>query len=331
MMADYLNLRPRFMDDTDIGGASFGLQLNRAALGISAGLFNCAVIGYGACTRSQAVRLGTRNFDDVMGRDVMPFPDSFMEPYGATIVGYVGMLTARYMHQYGLTSEHLAGVAVSARNHAILNPQAAMRRPITVADVLSSPVIASPIHRLDCCIISDGAAAIVVVPADRARDCRKSPVWLEGFGEATTNSRGGHCDWVGDFKEMTGQAGELAYQMAGVTPSDIDVACLYDAFTIMVVQELEALRLCPSGEAGGFIEAGEIDLGGRLPVNPDGGGLSSNHPGRRGVFLLVEAVRQLRHECGRRQVAGARHAIVSATGSPYMGVQGTSVHILGVG
>jgi acetyl-CoA C-acetyltransferase len=329
MMADYLNIRPRFVDDTDIGGASFGVHLNRAILGINAGLFRCAVIGYGACTRSQGIRVGTRNWDDLMGRDVLPFPDSFMEPFGTTIVGYVGMVTHRYMHDTGLTREQLARVPVSAREHAARNPDAAMREPITIEDVLSSPVIASPIHRLDCCIISDGAGALVVSSPELAKSAPKEPVWILGFGEAVCNSKGGKADWVADFREMTAEAGDQAFSIAGVERSAIDTAMVYDAFSVTVVQAIEALGLCGDTHPGEFVAGGCIDLGGPLPVNPDGGGLSSNHPGRRGLFLLIEAVRQLRNECNGRQVGGAALALVNASGSAYMGVQGSTTHILG--
>ncbi|TCK21908.1 thiolase C-terminal domain-containing protein [Pseudonocardia endophytica] len=328
MMCDYLNLRPKFVDETDIGGASFGLFLNRAVMAIEAGLIRTAVISYGACTRSQAVKVGTRNFGDLIGRPTMPFPDAFMEPYGTTIIGYIGMLMQRQMFEYGLTPEQSASVAVAARRYAALNPDAAKRREITVDEVLASPVIASPVHRLECCVITDGGGAIVLTSAKRAATLRKDPVYVLGIGEAVANSNGGYADWNTDFTEITRASAEQAYAMAGVTPSDVDVAQVYDAFTIATILGLEGLGLCKPGEAGPFIEAGGIDPGGPLPVNTDGGGLCSNHPGRRGLFLLIEAVRQLRGEAPGYQVRDPDLALVYGTGSAYMGVQGSAVAIL---
>jgi acetyl-CoA C-acetyltransferase len=203
-----------------------------------------------------------------------------------------------------------------------------MRKPITVDDVLSSPMIATPVHRLDCCIITDGAGALVLTTPDRARSLRKPPIWVRGFGEGIINSRGGHSDWIADYYEMMGAASDRAYQMAGITPADVDLAEIYDAFSVATLQGLEATRLCAPGEAGAFVEGGGIDPGGDLPVNTDGGGLASNHPGRRGLFLLIDAVRQLRGEAAGWQVPDATNALISATGSAYMGVQGSAVTIL---
>ena len=328
MLCDYLNLRPKFVDETDIGGAAFGLFVNRAVMAINAGIIDTAVISYGACTRSQAVKVGTRNFGDLIGRPPMPFPDAFMEPYGTTIIGFIGMLMQRYMHVFGLTPEQSAAVAVTARKYAALNPQAFKRRPITVDEVLASPMIASPVHRLECCVITDGGGAIVLTNPDRARSLRKEPVWVLGFGEAVTNSNGGKSDYVTDYTDITRVSAERAYGMAGIRPADVDVAQVYDAFTIATILGLEGLGLCAPGEAGSFIESGGIDPGGALPVNTDGGGMSSNHPGRRGIFLLIEAVRQLRGEAPGFQVPDPNIALVYGTGSAYMGVQGSAVTIL---
>ena len=328
MLCDYLNLRPKFIDETDIGGAAFGLFLNRAVTAISAGLIETAVIGYGACTRSQATKVGTRNFGDLIGRPTMPYPDAFMEPFGTTIIGYIGMLMQRQMYEHGITPEQLASVSVAARKYGAVNPEAVMRKPITVDDVLNSPMIATPVHRLDCCIITDGGGAVVLTTPERARDLRKPPIWVRGFGEAVTNSVGGHSNWFGDWAEMTRIAADRAYEMAGITPADVDVAQVYDAFTVAVPIALETLGLCAPGDAGAFIEAGGIDPGGRIPVNTDGGGLCSNHPGRRGLFLLIEAVRQLRGEAPGWQAPDPQIAAVSASGSAYIGVQGGAVAIL---
>jgi acetyl-CoA C-acetyltransferase len=193
---------------------------------------------------------------------------------------------------------------------------------------LSSPVIATPVHRLECCIITDGGGALVLTTPDRAKSLRKPPIWVRGFGEGVINSRGGHSDWIADYYELMGAASKEAYEMAGVAPSEIDVAEIYDAFTIATLQGLEATGLCAPGEAAAMMEAGAFDPDGQLAVNTDGGGMCSNHPGRRGLFLLIDAVRQLRGEAAGWQAADPTHALISATGSAYMGVQGAAVSIL---
>jgi acetyl-CoA acetyltransferase len=215
------------------------------------------------------------------------------------------------MHQYGTRSEQLAEIAVAMRRHASLNPEAKMRRPITVEDVMASRLIADPLHLLDCCIISDGGGALVVTRAERARDLRRPPVLVQGSGEAVWHRGTGAPDLL---QIAARQSGERAFAMAGAAPSDIDFCTIYDSFTITVLLTLENLGFCKPGEGGAFVENGRIALGGALPVNPDGGGLSSNHPGMRGIFLVIEAVRQLRGECGPRQVQGAELACVHGTG-----------------
>ena len=186
-----------------------------------------------------------------------------------------------------------------------------MRKPISVEDVLESRVISSPLHLLDCCIISDGGGAVVVTSAERARDLAKPPVLLRGCGEAVAHQETGSPDLL---TMAARQSGENALQMAGVGPGDIDFCTIYDSFTITVVLTLENLGFCKPGEGGAFVEGGRIEIGGDLPVNPDGGGLSSNHPGMRGIFLVIEAVRQLRGEAGERQVGDARLGLVHGTG-----------------
>jgi acetyl-CoA acetyltransferase len=215
------------------------------------------------------------------------------------------------MQRYGTTSEQLAEIAVTMRRHAGLNPNAKMRAPITVDDVMSSRVISSPLHLLDCCIISDGGGAVVVTSLERARDLDTKPVRLLGCGEAVTHQEIGSPDLLTIAAK---QSGDRAFAMAGLQRSDIDLAMIYDSFTITVLATLENLGFCGPGEGGDFVADGRIGLGGALPVNPDGGGLSSNHPGMRGIFLVIEAVKQLRGECGERQVAGAEIALAHGTG-----------------
>jgi len=329
MAADYLNLKPKFIDETDVGGASLGYYVNRAVLGIHAGLFKCALIAYGATTRSRRVNVGTVSYNQLTGTEMVPIPDAFEQIYGTTVIAFMGMLTQRYMHETGLTSEQLAHVATTMRGHAMLNPDAMRREPITVEDVLTSPIIATPLHKLDCCVVSDGAGALVVAHPDLFAECSKPPVWIRGFGESLMTHGGGKTNWASESREMVSRACQDAFAMAGRSPRDIDTAMIYDAFTFNVVVDLEGAGFCKVGEGGSFAAAGEMKLdGGSLPVNPDGGGLASNHPGRRGIFMFIEAVRQLRGEAIGRQVRNAKVAMCTATGAAFLARRGSAAHIL---
>ncbi|MGD6741795.1 thiolase C-terminal domain-containing protein [Streptomyces sp. BH106] len=331
MAADYLGIKPNFIDETDVGGASFGYYVNRAVLAIQSGMAKCALITYGANTRSRKIKVGTIGYNQLSIQEVLPTPDSFEQIYGTTVVSFMGMVAKRYMHDYGLTSEQLASVAVTMREHAALNPQALYRDPMTVDDVLNSPVIASPLHRNDCCVISDGGAALVLVHPDLIPDTRKKPVRILGFGESYMGHGGGLTDWAAESREMVKRACDQAYDMSGLGPQDVDTAMIYDAFTLNVPIDLEGAGFCKVGEGGAFAADGNLRLnGGSLPTNPDGGGLSSNHPGRRGIFLFVEAVRQLREEAAGRQVQGARTALCTATGAAFLARRGSAAHLLGV-
>ena len=303
--AEYLNLKPRYIDGTNIGGSSFVAHVNHAAAAIHAGLAEVALIVYGSTAASNATAIGTS------GRGGGDPASAFQAPYGLTTVGGYAMVARLHMERFGTTSEQLAEIAVAARQHASLNPAAKMQKPITVDDVLESRVISDPLHLLDCCIISDGGGALVVTSAERARDLPKRPVLLQGCGEAVWHQELGQPDLL---TVAARQSGEAAFRMAGATPDDIDLAMIYDSFTITVLVTLENLGFCKPGEGGSFVEGGRIRLGGALPVNLDGGGLSSNHPGMRGIFLVIEAVRQLRGESGPRQVEGATTALVHGTG-----------------
>ncbi len=303
--AEYLNLKPRYIDGTNIGGSSFVAHVNHAAAAIHAGLAEVALIVYGSTAASNAFAIGTS------GRGGGDPASAFQAPYGLTTVGGYAMVARLHMERFGTTSEQLAGIAVAARQHASLNPAAKMQKPITVDDVLESRVISDPLHLLDCCIISDGGGALVVTSAERARDMPKRAVLLRGCGEAVWHQELGQPDLL---TVAARQSGEAAFRMAGATPDDIDLAMIYDSFTITVLVTLENLGFCKPGEGGSFVEGGRIRLGGALPVNLDGGGLSSNHPGMRGIFLVIEAVRQLRGESGPRQLEGATTALVHGTG-----------------
>ena len=304
-LAEYLNLHPSYIDGTNIGGSSFVAHVTHAAAAINAGLCSVALILYGSTAASNAVAIGTG------GRHGADAGASFTSPYGMTTVGSYAMHANLHMERYGTTSEQLAEIAVAMRHHASLNPNAKMRQPITVDDVMASRVISSPLHLLDCCIISDGGGAVVVTSTERAKDLAKRPVQLLGCGEAVTHQEIGASDLL---TIAAAQSGAAAMGMAGVSHDDIDLAMIYDSFTITVLATLENLGFCKRGEGGDFVSGGRIQLGGDLPVNPDGGGLSSNHPGMRGIFLVIEAVKQLRGECGDRQVAGAEIALAHGTG-----------------
>ena len=304
-LAEYLDLKPRYLDGTNIGGSSFVAHVNHAAAAIHAGLCEVALILYGSTAASDARAIGTGMGG---GRDPL---SAFSSPYGQTTVGSYAMSARRHMHRYGTRPEQLAEIAVAMRRHASLNPQAKMRKPISVADVLQSRMISDPLHLLDCCIISDGGGGLVVTSAERARDLRKRPVIVRGCGEAVWHQEIGAPDLL---TIAARQSGERALRMAGISHDAIDLATIYDSFTITVLLTLENLGFCKPGEGGGFVDGGRIQLGGKLPVNPDGGGLSSNHPGMRGIFLVIEAVRQLRGECGERQVKNARVALAHGTG-----------------
>jgi acetyl-CoA acetyltransferase len=305
-LAEYLNIKPRYLDGTNIGGSSFVAHVNHAAAAIHAGLCDVALILYGSTAASNAMAIGTGMGG--AGRDPTA---AFISPYGMTTVGSYALVAQRHMHLYGTKSEELAEIAVAMRKHASLNPHAKMRNPITVDDVLESRMISEPLHLLDCCIISDGGGAVVVTSLERARDLAKPPVVLLGCGEAVCHQEVGAPDLL---TLAAKQSSHNAFEMAQVSHDDIDFCTIYDSFTITVLATIENLGFCKPGEGGGFVSGGRIALGGALPVNPDGGGLSNNHPGMRGIFLVIEAARQLRGECGERQVPDAKLGLVHGTG-----------------
>ena len=305
-LAEYLNIKPSYLDGTNIGGSSFVAHVSHAAAAIHAGLCEVALILYGSTAASAAMAIGTG-----MGGATRDPTAAFVSPYGMTTIGSYALVAQRHMHEYGTSSEQLAEIAVAMRRHAGLNPNAKMRKPISVADVLESRVISDPLHLLDCCIISDGGGAVVVTSTERARDLAKPSVLLQGCGEAVCHQEIGSPDLLTIAAK---QSSEQALGMAALSHDDIDLCMIYDSFTITVLLTLENLGFCKPGEGGAFVEGGRIGLGGALPVNPDGGGLSSNHPGMRGIFLVIEATRQLRGECGESQVEGAEVALVHGTG-----------------
>lgn len=307
---EYLGIRPRFVDGTSVGGSSFVYHAARAALAVGSGLCGVAVVTMGQLGRSGGGR--GRRF---RGRGGPGFGSFFWDSLaGLPLVGAYAMAARRHMHEFGTTSEDLAHIAVATRHHASMNPKAQYREPITVDDVLASRWIAEPLHLLDCCVVSDGGGAFLVTTAERARDLRKPAAKMLGYGERIGHSGIGSMP---DFTRTVAEdSGKLAFEMAGLKPGDIDCAQLYDSFTITVLLTLEDLGFCEKGEGGRFVRE-HLRLGGPLPINTDGGGLSACHPGMRGMFLIIEAMRQIRGEGDARTVVrpgGVDTALVHGVG-----------------
>ncbi|MFG2956195.1 acetyl-CoA acetyltransferase [Streptomyces sp. NPDC048291] len=299
-VAEYLGLRPTWADSTSVGGSTWEVMAAHAADAIAAGHANAVLLVYGSTARAD-IRAGRRTGNLSFGARG---PLQFEVPYGHTLIAKYAMAARRHMIEHGTTVEQLAEVAVQARANAALNPDAMFRTPITVDEVLSGPMIADPFTKLHCCIRSDGGAAVLLAAEEYVRDCRTAPVWVLGTGECLSHAT--MSEWADFTVSPAAVSGELAFRRAGVTPADIDFAEIYDAFTYMTLVTLEDLGFCAKGEGGAFVEKGRLKVvGGELPVNTDGGGLSAQHPGMRGLFLLVEAVRQLRGEAGERQVRRA--------------------------
>ncbi|MEX3773053.1 acetyl-CoA acetyltransferase [Pseudomonas sp. MYb118] len=310
-MAEYLGIEPRWFDSTDVGGCSYLVHAAHAATAIAAGLVDVVVISYAASPRWWP--LDTPSFDPF----VLPAgPGQFELPFAPTLISTYALYAQRHMHLYGTTPEQLAEVAVTFRQHAAGNPDAFLgSKPISVDDVLSSSMIASPLHRLDCCVVTDGGGAIVMTSRERAQDCRQKPVYLAGFGMATQRTQ--ISQMSRELITPAARTGPRAFEMAGLTQADVDVAQLYDAFTITPLLALEDLGFCPRGESGRFVADGHLKIGGSLPCNTDGGGLASNHPGKRGLLALIEGVRQLRNEGPGVQVEGAEVALVHGLGGTF--------------
>jgi len=301
-LAEYLGLPDAYIDSTSTGGSSFLGHLAKAGQAIAAGACQVAVIAYGSTQRS----LGRKN-TSVAERNPYEAPfRPFLPPTAYALAA------ARHMHEFGTTREQLAEVAVAARQWALRNPMAWEKGPLTVEQVLASRMVSHPLTIRDCCLVTDGGGALVVTSAERARDLRKPAVKVLGAGHCTTHqSISNMPDLVRTGAIASGQA---AYRQAGLGPGDVDVVQVYDAFTINTILFLEDLGFCAKGEGGAFVSGGRIAPGGALPVNTNGGGLSYCHPGMYGLFLLIEAVRQLRGECGARQVPGARVALAHGNG-----------------
>ncbi|WP_329464627.1 thiolase C-terminal domain-containing protein [Streptomyces sp. NBC_01431] len=295
-VAEYLGLRPTWVDSTAVGGATWEVMAAHAADAIAAGHANAVLLVYGSTARADIkARRRTSNLS-FGGRG----PLQFEVPYGHTLIAKYAMAARRHMHEYGTTIEQLAQVAVQARANAATNADAMFREPVTVEEVLSGPMIADPFTKLHCCIRSDGGCAVLLAAEEHVPDTAKSPVWVLGSGTSVSHTT--MSQWEDFTVSPAAVSGRLAFERAGVRPADIDLAEIYDAFTYMTLVTLEDLGFCAKGEGGAFVEKGRLLRDGELPVNTDGGGLSACHPGMRGLFLLVEAVRQLRGEGGAGQV-----------------------------
>ncbi len=308
-LAEYLGISPVWTDSTFAGGASYEIFIGRAMEAIRAGVCETVLVAYGSNQRSARSRR--------LGGLVEPHTPAawFEAPYGPLDpISLYAMAARRHMHEFGTTMEQLAEVAVAARAWALLNPKAFHHRsgPLTVDAVLGSPMVSSPLHALDCCLVTDGGGAVVLTTLERARTLRRPPIAVLGYGEATTNQG------MSAIPDLTStgavEAGRRAFEMAGLGAADIDVVELYDSFTITVLLTLEALGFCGRGEAGAYVAGGRLAPGGDRPINTSGGGLSYCHPGMFGIFLLIEAVRQLRGEAGPRQLPRARTAVCHGTG-----------------
>jgi acetyl-CoA acetyltransferase len=318
--AEYLGVHPTFVESTMTGGSSYEVHIEHAAAAIAAGVCDVVVSVYAATPRSDRTQGRRREWRRPAGPNPMAEWDL---PYGLrTPMGPYALAAARHMYEFGTTSEQLAQIAVSTRQWAALNPRARYRDPITVDDVLASPLQVSPLHLLDCCLVTDGAGAFVMTSAERARGLAKQPVFVLGAATCTDHMV------IGQMPDLTTTPGAVsgprAFEMAGVQPTDVDLLMGYDSFTITALLHLEDLGFCKKGEGGPYVADGHLGPGGSLPMNTNGGGLSFTHPGMYGMFLITEATRQLRGEGGERQVAGADIAVAHGSGM-FLSVMSTAV------
>ena len=302
MAAEYLGIQPRFIDGTMTGGSSFVNYLTSATMALEAGLCDVALIVYGSNQRTASGRLVTASR-----------PPAYEAPYNPRYpISAYAMAAARHMHEFGTTREQLADVAVAARAWAQHNPEAFERGPLSRADVLGARMVGDPLTVRDCCLVTDGGGAIVMVRADRARDFPKAPVYVLGSAAESSHRQ------ISQMKDFTvtaaRESGARAFAAAGVSPSDIQAVELYDAFTINTILFLEDLGFCAKGEGGAFVEGGRIAPGGVLPVNTNGGGLSCVHPGMYGIFTVIEAARQIRGDAPGIQLKDVDLALTHGNG-----------------
>ena len=302
-LAEYLRIKPKYFDGTIIGGSSFMSHVTHAQAAIEAGLCEVAVIAYGSTQRSVSrAAASPREYNH------------YESPYKPILpISAYALAAARHMHQFGTTREHLAEVAVSARKWALLNPAAWEKEPLSIEQVLKARMVSYPFTVRDCCLVVDGGGAIVITSAARAKTLKKKPVYVLGTGDSLSHAT------ISNMPDLTvtaaADSGAQAYKMAGIKPSDVKMLSLYDAFTITPVLFVEDLGFCPKGEGGRLFEGGATAPGGsRIPVNTSGGGLSYCHPGMYGLLVMIEAIRQVRGECGKRQVKDCDVAIAHGNG-----------------
>ena len=330
-ISEYFGIKPKLIDNTSVGGTSYEFQANHAAAMIAAGRCSVALLTYGSTAHSDRRAIGTGG---AVGGGT-PNPATNMEAsWGQTLIGNYAMVKQRHMYQYGSTNEQFAHISIATRKHAMRNPEAVKAmtdlefvgvRELTVEDVVDSRMIAWPLRLLECCMISDGGGAVVIASKDVATSCAKKPVWIIGCGEATKYRENG-----GDITVSAGaQSGPRAFADAGVTPDEIDVLMAYDSFSITVMCMIEDLGFCKKGEGGEYVAQGHLvfDDPRKPALNTDGGGLSSNHPGERGIYLLIEAARQLRGE-STSQVDDAKLAVAVGNGGQLGSRHATGVTIL---
>ncbi|HVQ94902.1 MAG TPA: thiolase domain-containing protein [Mycobacteriales bacterium] len=319
-MAEYLGLdNLSYLDSTETGGSSYVIHVGHAAAAIAAGKCRVALITLAGLPRTQGLDRGRGGSPE----------SGFESPFGPTTVSMYALAARRHMYEYGTTSAQLAEIKVAASHHASFNPNALLPREVTVAEVLDSPMISDPLRRLDCCVITDGGGALVVVAPEVARDLPRRTVTVLGHGEAPKHAMNGHVDLT-----FTGAkwSGPRAFEEAGVTVADIDYASIYDSFTITVLETIEDLGFCKKGDGGHFVSDGALWApGGALPFNTDGGGLCNNHPSSRGgMTKVIEAVRQLRGEAHPQvQVPDCEIALAHGTGGSLATRMGSATLILG--
>ncbi len=309
-LVDYMGLKLKHLDATETGGSSYVLHVGHAAEAIAMGKCSVALITLAGRPRAEGMATGTapRNYGSSA-------PDvAFEFPFGPTVVNMYAMCAQRHMYEYGTTSEQLAWIKVAASHHAQYNENAMLRNVVTVDEVVNSPMIADPLHRLDCCVISDGGGAIIVTSPEVAKTLKRPLVKVIGAGEAPKHQMGGKVDLTYSGAVWSGP---MAFEEAHVKPKDIKYASIYDSFTITVLMQLEDLGFCEKGKGGAFVSDGNLIAGtGKLPFNTDGGGLCNNHPANRGgLTKVIEAVRQLRGEAHPNvQVQNCDLALAHGTG-----------------
>jgi len=307
-VAEYLGLRPQFIHSTMIGGSSFIAHIMPAMQALVSGQCNAVLVCYGSTQKT-----GTFSRSEMVKAFQLIDPQPYENLYSPLqpVTSYA-LAAARHMHEFGTSRKQFAEVAVAARKWAQLNPEAYSRDELSIDDVLNSRMVSSPLTIRDCCLVTDGAGAFVMTRSAFARELPKPPIYVLGNATAVWNRQ------ISSMHSLTmtaaSESGRKAFEMAGLTPADVDIVCLYDAFTINTILFLEDLGFCSKGEGGDFVDYGGIAPGGHLPVNTNGGGLSCVHPGMYGIFLVIEAARQLRGECGDRQIKGAQIALAHGNG-----------------